>query len=397
MKKREALHPTSILSNFIKNSTMILNKLKFLLCIIAVFFNFSIFSQIKMNDYAAQWKKVDAFEKKGLTQSAIKEVIGIYNLAIKENNDAQQIKACMHQIKYRNMVEEDANENNIFFVDTLIAKAKTPAKNILQSMQAEMFWQYLQNNRWKFNDRTKLTEEKSKDITTWSLDKLHETISKLYKTSISNEEKLKTTNLDGLDAIIVKGINTRQLRPTLYDFLAHRALSYFTTGESDLTKPAYQFTINDDKAFAPANDFAKYTFKTKDTGSLYYNAILLFQNLLAFHAADTKPDALIDVDLQRLMFVNNYGVMQGKEKLYETALKSIEDKYPTNPITARAMFARAQIYYNRGQQYQPLGNTENQYEIKRSKELLDATIAKFPKSEGAINAQNLLTTIYNHP
>ncbi|MBP6430889.1 MAG: alpha-2-macroglobulin [Ferruginibacter sp.] len=346
-----------------------------------------------MNDYAAQWKKVDAFEKKGLTKSALNEVLGIYSLAVKENNDAQQIKSCMYQIKYRNMVEEDANENNIFFIDTLIAKAKAPAKNILQSMQAELFWQYLQNNRWEIKDRTQLTEEKSKDITTWSLDKLHNTISKLYKASLSNDNLLKTTKLDGFDAIINKGVNTRHLRPTLYDFLAHRALSYFTTGESDLTKPAYQFTINDDKAFAQANEFVNYSFKTKDTASLYYKAILLFQDVIKFHLADANPDALIDVDLQRLMFVNNYGVMPNKEKLYEQALKTIEDKYPTNAITARAMFARAQLYYNKGTQYRANENEENQYEIKRAKELLDAAIAKFPKSEGAINAQNLLQSI----
>jgi hypothetical protein len=372
---------------------MLLKNLKFLLSTVCVLINLSIFSQIKMNDYAAQWKKVDAFEKKGLTKSALKEVVGIYSLAIKENNDAQQIKSCMYQIKYRNMVEEDANVNNIFFVDTLITKAKAPAKNILQSMQAELFWQYLQNNRWEIKDRTKLTEEKSKDITTWSIDKLHETISKLYKASLKNESILKATSLDGLEAIITKGINTRQLRPTLYDFLAHRALSYFTTGESDLTKPAYQFTLSDVKAFAPANEFAAASFKTKDTSSLYYNAIVLFQHLLAFHNNDAKADALIDVDLQRLMFINNYGVMDGKEKLYEAALQQIENKYPNNAIIARAMFARAQIYYNRGQQFKPLENTENQYETKRAKELLDATIAKFPKSEGAINAQNLLAAI----
>jgi len=372
---------------------MVLRTLKYILCTIAIFFNFSIFSQIKMNDYPVQWKKVESFEKKGLTKSALKEVLSIYNLAIKENNDAQQIKSCMYQIKYRNMVEEDANVNTIFFVDTLIAKAKAPTKNILQSMQAELFWQYLQNNRWQIKNRTKLADEKSKDITTWSIDKFYETISKLYKTSLKNESILKKTSLAGLDAILTKGINTRQLRPTLYDFLAHRALSYFTTGESDLTKPAYQFTINDTKAFATANEFAAYKFKTKDTVSLYYNAILLFQNLLTFHNNDAKADALMDVDLQRLMFVNNYGVMVGKEKLYEAALQHIENKYPTNAITARAMFARAQIYYNRGQQFKLLENAENQYETKRAKELLDTTISKFPKSEGAINAQNLVQSI----
>ena len=54
-------------------------------------------------------------------------------------------------------------------------------------MQAEMFWQYLQNNRYKFYNRTKLTDEKSKDISTWSLDKLHANISTLYKASLSTK------------------------------------------------------------------------------------------------------------------------------------------------------------------------------------------------------------------
>ncbi|MBI3883324.1 MAG: hypothetical protein HY305_03670 [Sphingobacteriales bacterium] len=120
------------------------------------------------NDYAINWKKVEAFEKKGLTKSALQEVVNIYTLANKSNNTSQQLKAAMYQIKYHNELDEDSRENNIFFVDTLIAKASAPAKNILQSMQAEMFWQYVQNNRWKFRNRTKLTEEKSKDISTWT-------------------------------------------------------------------------------------------------------------------------------------------------------------------------------------------------------------------------------------
>ena len=156
MKNVRALHPTLLILNLYKKYNMVLPTLKYILCTIAIFFNFSIFCQIKMNDYLVQWKKVESFEKKGLTKSALKEVLSIYNLAIKENNDAQQIKSCMYQIKYRNMVEEDANVNTIFFVDTLIAKAKAPTKNILQSMQAELFWQYLQNNRWQIKNRTKL-------------------------------------------------------------------------------------------------------------------------------------------------------------------------------------------------------------------------------------------------
>ena len=348
--------------------------------------------QIK-NDYAANWKKVEGLEKKGLTKSALKEVMTIYNMALAANNDAQQIKSAMYQVKYRNMVEEDSHENNIFFVDTLIAKAKAPAKNILQSMQAEMFWQYLQNNRWKFYDRTKLAEEKSKDVTTWSIDKLYATISKLYKASLQNENLLKNTKLDGLDAIIIKGENTRQLRPTLYDFLAHRALEFFMNDEDGVTKPAYEFKINDAAAFAKADDFIKASFKTKDTASLQHKALQLLQDILKFHITDVNPDALIDADLIRLNFVNTYGIMPDKEKLFEAALLNIENKYPANPAVAQAMYLRGSIYLTRGQGYVPYTKTENQYEIKRAKELFETAYAKFPKSEGGINAKNSILQI----
>ena len=55
---------------------MVLPTLKYILCTIAIFFNFSIFSQIKMNDYPIQWKKVESFEKKGLTKSGIGKSLG---------------------------------------------------------------------------------------------------------------------------------------------------------------------------------------------------------------------------------------------------------------------------------------------------------------------------------
>ena len=349
----------------------------------------------QINDnYNTNWKNVEAAEKKGLTKTAQSEVNTIYKMALNNNNDAQQIKACMYLIRYRNMIEENSRENNIFFVDTLIAKATGPAKNILQSMQAEMFWQYIQNNRWKLYNRTKLAAEKSNDVNTWSLDKLHQTITGLYKASLQNNTLLKTTLVTAFEPIMVKGENTRDLRPSLFDFLAHRALEYFTTDENDLTKPAYQFTLKDEKIFAAAAIFIATKFTSKDSSSLQFHAIRLLQDMLQFHLNDRKPDALLDADLIRLKFVYQYGVMSNKEQLYEAALKNIEEKYATNPASAQAMFLRASVYYNKGNEHiEESDNNPYQYEIKRAKELCDIAFTKFPKSEGGINAANLLQTI----
>jgi uncharacterized protein YfaS (alpha-2-macroglobulin family) len=370
---------------------MFLKKL-LLLVLVTIILSDGIMAQ-KNNDYSKNWAKVEAFEKKGLTKSALNEVMVIYTLAVKNKNDAQQIKAAIYQVKYRSMVEEDSRENTIFFIDTLIAKATMPARNILQSIQAQMFWQYLQSNRYKFYDRTKLAEEKAKDISTWSLDKLHTTISRLYKASLTNENLLQSTKLEGFDAIIIKGENTRQLRPALFDFLAFRALDYYMDDERYLIKPAYQFTINNPQAFVPAAAFVKASFATKDTTSLQYNALVLLQHIVGFHLKDANPNALLDADLIRLNFVNQHAVNDNKSKLYEAALKAIEEKYANNPASAQAMYLRAQIYFGLGQQYEPFTKTADQYEIKRAKELCDVAAKKYPQSEGGINAQNLVKQI----
>ena len=135
-------------------------------------------------DFKEEWKKIESFDAKGLPKSAQAVALDIFNRALKAENSAQQIKAAMSLMKYRNQVEEENRENNIFYLDTLIAQTKAPAKNILQSMQAELFNSYLQNNRYKLYNRTPLAEEKSKDIRTWSFKKLQETATSLYEASL---------------------------------------------------------------------------------------------------------------------------------------------------------------------------------------------------------------------
>jgi uncharacterized protein YfaS (alpha-2-macroglobulin family) len=360
---------------------------------IAIFSLLSITTMAQINNYTTEWKKVTTEDSKGLTKDAQKIVEQIFADAIKTNNDVQQIKAAMHIMKYRNMVEEDNQQKNIFYVDTLIAKTKAPAKNVLLSMQAQLFQSYKEEHRYQLYGRTALTEEKGNDITTWSITKLNDKISSLYKASLKNDELLKATKLDVLDVIIEKGKNTRSLRPTLYDFLAHRALDYFMSTENDVTNPSYKFIINEEVAFAPIEKFAAYNFKTKDTASLYFNAIKLMQGLLAFHVNDAQPEALLDADLKRLAFVNEHGVFTNKEKLYENALLNIETKYASSPTSAQATYLRAQILMENGGGYNPLNNTTNQFDIVKAKQICEAAYAKFPKSEGGINCKNILNEI----
>lgn len=350
-------------------------------------------AQPVMNNYKDLWKKVEDAESKGLTKTASDQATAIYLLAEKENNHPQVIKAAIYRIKYRNMVEEESERTNFFFIDTLLKNSKAPARNILQSIQAEMLWSYLQNNRWRFYNRTELAEEKTTDITTWSIAKFHKTISGLHFKSLENPSLLKQTKTEQYEVILEKGENSRHLRPTIYDLVANRALDYFRNDERDIAQPAYAFKIAQPEAFSRAADFSKFVFKTKDSASFQYKALLIYQDLLAFHLTDAQPDALIDADISRLSFVYQHSTSSDKEKMYEAALKKIEDNYPASSASAEASYQRASLYNQRGQGFDPLQKSDNQYEIKRAKELCEATIKKFPKSEGGINCKNMLYSI----
>jgi len=288
------------------------------------------------NSYEIAWKKVDELiNQKGLTESALSEVKKIYSKAKKEKQDAQLIKALIYQAGLQQQKEEDAEIKGIAELEKEISTAAEPARSILYSILANQYWQYLQQNRWKFYNRTATVQFKKDDIATWGIEDFHRIISNAYQNSVKQSAILKRTRLEKFKPLIIKG-NVRYLRPTLYDLLCHKALDYFENDERDITKPAYAFEIKDVKAFAAAPEFAKHRFTTKDTSSLYYQALNIYKDLIGFHLADAKPAALIDADLKRLQFVRRQAVLLNKDELYQKALETITADFEADSASAQA-------------------------------------------------------------
>lgn len=206
-------------------------------------------------NYDNSWKKITALEEKGLPKSALEVVNDIYAQAVKDKIPAQQIKALIYQMKYNAEINDSSTLQNLQKIEKQTAAATGPQKAILQSIRAEMLYRYFQYNRYRFYNRTAIAGDEGTDVTTWGADRLHQEITAAYQASLFNREMLEKTSLTAFDAIIVKE-NTRQLRPTLYDLLAHRALEYFKSGEAAITNPANQFELTDPAAFAPAATFA---------------------------------------------------------------------------------------------------------------------------------------------
>jgi len=299
------------------------------------------YSQTSPQTYDRKWATIDSLiNKKGLIQSALNEVNGIYTLATKEHNEPQGIKALIYRSILYNRSQENAEQTTIKELDSAIARAQQPSRSILQNLLAGVYQQYFLNHEWQLYNRSNTVGFVKKDIATWSADDFNNTIGALYLASLKDEQLLKATRLDSYDPILIKG-NVRYLRPTLFDLLAHRALEYFKRSDRNADKPADTFEIDDTLAFSDPATFARHLFRTTDTASLHYRALSLLQRLIGMHLTDTRPDALIDVDIERLAFVNTYGVMENKEALYAQALNRITDRYGNEPAAAQAWYLQA--------------------------------------------------------
>ncbi len=123
----------------------------------------------KTPGYQSLWKRVDSCEKKGLTNDALKAVELIYSKAKAENNAPQFVKAVLHKMKFTQYKEEFSQEKTIEYLEKEVQSAQFPIRPILHSILADAYWQYYQNNRWKFQDRSTTVNFDKKDISTYSL------------------------------------------------------------------------------------------------------------------------------------------------------------------------------------------------------------------------------------
>ncbi len=349
----------------------------------------------KYDNYEKLWNRIDSCEGKGLTESASKIVDEIYSRAKTENNAPQFVKAVIFKMKYAQYKEEFSQEKNINDLTKEVSQSKFPIKPVLQSLLADAYWQYYQQNRWKFYNRSQTVSFNKEDIATWDLKALVNGCITNFKESLQQTEDLKATKLELFDDIIVKGTSeSRQWRPTLYDFLAHRALDFFKNSEADVTKAAQQFVINDDAYLKPYPEFLKLQIiKPQDSLELKYYAVNLLQDLYSFNLNTQNLTAVLDLEFERLDFINTYSKNELKDSLYLQTLNWIEKQFAQSPRLAEVKYKVAEWHLSKSSLYKPLNSEDyKDYKVK-AHTLCTQIVQQHPNTRGAQLAQNAINTI----
>lgn len=379
---------------------MFLRKLVF---VFSILFSANLYAQPADTLFQKEWLGIDTLiVHNDLTRSALDKVTILYNKAKQKQLHAQVVKCLIYEYTLQNRITEAASDSLLNRIrKELAATRDETAKAILHSLLAKLYSQYLNDNFWRINDRKKTTGISQPDIATWGVADFAQTIRKHFAQSLEKTAVLQQTPVDRYDAILKRG-NARLLRPSLYDLLAHEALDYFRSADqlmirSAVLRPVSAFILPGKPALSTMDNFMAHRFFTKDSSSPSWNSLQLFQQLLRFHRKDTDPNALLELNTERIEWAYQQTELAERDTLYATALKEMTDRYPTYAATAQAWYLLARKEADKAATYQPFQDSTGRWGYRKAKEMAEKALSLFTGKEndpGIGNLQNLIREIH---
>lgn len=342
------------------------------------------------DSYEADWQRVDSLEQEGLPKSALELVQNIYKKAKNEKNDPQLVKCTIYTMKFTYAVEEEALVKNLEHLKAEVAAAEMPLKPVLQSMLGQHYWNYYQQNRWRFANRSETEQVDEADVRTWDLRKIITAATEQYLASLENADSLRRVPIDYYQDVLDREKGSAIYRPTLYDLLAHRALEIFENDELGLTKPAYRFELNGEAVFGTDADFLNVRYESRDSMSFKLQAARILQDLTRMHLKDADPAARTFVAMKRLRFARRHSTVDYRDSLYIGALDRLEETVNNHEVSAWVAFDRARYHETLAGSYNGSQSDAHKNEKTIARDIANAAIQRFPDSQGARNCKVLL-------
>ncbi len=329
----------------------------------------------------AAWKQVEDAATKGLPKTAIERLEPIIAGAMADKSYAEAVKAIARKIALEGEIQGGKPEEMIIRLQAELEKAPATVKPVMEALLAHQYWQYFQQNRWRFHQRTQTTTPPGSDFQSWDLARILAEIDKHFTAALADDAALKATPIADWDVLIAKGSVPDSYRPTLFDFLAYDALQFYQAGEQGAVVAEDAFELDAaGPIFGEVAAFRQWRPESPAGDSPTLKAIRLYQALLEFHRNDADRSAFLDADLARLEFGDNSAVGEGKDDRYKAALQRFIDATSAHEISSRTLAALAAQFYEEG-------------EFARAHELARRGDAAFPASAGATMCFNLLQKI----
>lgn len=293
--------------------------------ILALFIVFQINAQTV--DYDLQWKQIESLKEKGKYNEALKQTRSVFKMAQDENNSVQMIKATIHQFNYSQQFEEDAIVKAIHEIETLKQEAKGAERALLETALSDLYLFYYRNNSWEIDNRQDIEGTRPADMAYWTKKHFTTEIESLLESSLSQEKALKETSSEYWKEIFVNDSLGFEVFPTLYDFVAWKAIGFYQDYDFQNRAKEDLLVLNDPKLFGDLEQFLMIDLKDYKDDFFKVKILQLYQKLLKTHEGRKTYKPLMFTESKRLDFVNSNGLIDGKDSLVSMTVKKEFDKY----------------------------------------------------------------------
>ncbi|MGB6083655.1 alpha-2-macroglobulin family protein [Moheibacter sp.] len=336
----------------------------------------------KKFDYNSKWKEIEKQEQDGLLKSVLPAVNSIYAQAKKDKNSQEIIRALLYQSKIA-IATSDDDDTELQIVENFqkeIFEAKGIDKSVLQSMLAELYFNYYQENQWKINQRTETAESTGNDFRFWTENIFQQKSAELYQQSIENQKELQNEPIGNWDYLLTKAEETRSLRPTLYDFLAHRAIRFFSFF---LYVSPYSSSVGTEAYFSLLDLANSYGDGKKINRKDFL--VSTYKNLSAFHLQKNNPNAYLYNQFELLKAEANDRFSEE----YLNELIALSKKFPTTEYNAYILFEIANFHLTKAANEEPKAFDKKKASTEKTLSVLNEIQSKYPKSPILIEAEKL--------
>lgn len=259
--------------------------------------------------------------------------------SVKEKNIPLLIKERILYMKDQLEIDEDRFPKLIQEMEAYTSScADSSAIAVLHSMTAELYQKYYQQHRWKIDQRSRLKGYVPDDLREWSSNLFQEKIQQEIERSLQSPQILQNTSTRSFSALLNIGKDTESLRPTLFEFLAFRAVQIQPSAEIYKRIIAFQNKKPNMKAVV-LTELEYYRFlydqkRDKAAFNLYLNAL---NDMYRNHATQ---DYAIEILIAKLDLVGGSRYRYFTNKEHAVQAEEIEickegiRRFPNYPRTA---------------------------------------------------------------
>ncbi|MCS6980996.1 MAG: MG2 domain-containing protein, partial [Flavobacteriales bacterium] len=368
----------------------------FLYFILSSFCILPLRSQDPREKEMTSWDRVEHLLEQGRPASALPLAESLLRSAKARGHTADVVKALFYVFRCKEEFTEDSYLEFLRIIDQEIASAPEPLRQLLWSVRAQLLYTYFRDFLWQIKSRSPLADTIQKDIRFWDERRFRSEVYRNLWNSLQNPTLLKQVPQEKVQELLTGDKQLFYIYPTLYDFLAFRALDFLLGTDAPSEDDIEQISLANPRLWGPSEEFLQVPLPESGSNSPINAAFLLLKELTAFHLRSANLNALTAVDLKRFKFLNKYGTMARKPWYYKQALTRIITARPTILHTAEVGFELAAWYQTHGQSWKPAFNKapdSTAFYLYNAGEVCRKVIKAFPKSPGAKKCKNLLEQI----